>query len=110
MDYIGFAYMGVAIFLGFRGAYLYERLKRYVDRQYPEEGKVIRSYEWQMYPWSVGHRTLKALIKKQRANDPELARWAKKAKLDMIYLLVWCASFLLMGAVAFVRFLLTPPK
>jgi len=110
MDYIGLAYMGVFIFLAFRGAYLYERLKRYVDRQYPEEGKVIRSYEWQMYSWSVGHRTLKALIKKKRANDLELARWAKKAKRNMTYILVWCAFFLLMGAVAFIRFLLTPPK
>jgi hypothetical protein len=84
-----FVYGGVGIFLLLRGAYLYERLKRHVDRQYPEEGKIVRSYEWQWYPWSVGQRTLRALIKRQSANDPELASLAKKSKRALIYVIAW---------------------
>jgi len=80
---------GGAIFLMFKGAYHDQRLKRYVDRRYPEEGKIVRSYEWQHYPWSVGYRTLKALIKREGANDPELARLARKAKLSIIYCISW---------------------
>ena len=111
MDYIGFAHMGVFIFLGFRGAYLYERLKRHVDRQYPEEGKIVRSYEWQWYPWSVGQRTLRALIKRESADDPELARWAGKWKRSAICILVFFAFLLLEAAASFIYYvLLTPPK
>ncbi|MHC4641517.1 MAG: hypothetical protein ACYS32_07720 [Planctomycetota bacterium] len=109
--FLTYVFVVVFIFLGFRGAYLYERLKRYVDRQYPEEGKVIRSYEWQMYPWSVGHRTLKALIKRESANDPELARWAGKWKRSAICLLVFFAFLLLESGASFIYYvLLTPPK
>lgn len=80
---------GVAIFLLLKFAYHDQRLKRYVDRHYPEEGKIVRSHEWQMYPWSVGHRTLMALIKKERANDPELACLARKRRRSVIYFIAW---------------------
>ncbi|MHC4112299.1 MAG: hypothetical protein ACYSUY_14595 [Planctomycetota bacterium] len=82
-------YGGVEIVLLIWAVYLNERLKRYIDKQYPEEGKVIRSYEWQWYPWSVGQKTLRALIKKQSANDPELANQAKKAKRAIICVFAW---------------------
>ncbi len=107
--FLTFVYLGVFVFLAFRGAYLYERLKRYVDRQYPEEGKVVRLYEWQWYPWSVGHRTLMALIKKQRANDPELARRARKAKRNMICILVFFAILSLTFAASFIYYVLLKP-
>lgn len=80
---------GGMVFLMFKGAYHDQRLKRYVDRRYPEEGKIVRSYEWQHYPWSVGQRTLRALIKREGANDPELARLAKKTKRALIYFISW---------------------
>jgi hypothetical protein len=86
-------YLGVGVLLGIWNIYLGERLLRYVDRQYPEEGKVIRSYGWQMYPWSVGQRTLRALIKREGANDTELARRAKKAKRALIYVISWTIGF-----------------
>ena len=87
--FLVFAYGGVGIVLLFRAGFLDERLKRYVDRHYPEDGKIVRSYEWQWYPWSVGRSTLRALIKKQRANDPELVRLARKAKRAVIYIIAW---------------------
>ena len=69
----------------FKFMYHDQLLKRYIDRQYPEEGKIIRLYEWQ----SVGRRTLGTLVKKQRAYDPELACLARKAKLSIIYCIAW---------------------
>ena len=108
--FLTYVLMVVFIVLGFRAAYLYERLKRYVDRRYPEEGKVIRSYEWQWYPWSVGYRTLKALIKRQSANDPELARWAGKWKCSAICLLVFFAFLLLESAASFIYYVLLAPQ
>jgi len=99
MNIIGYLVLGYMVFgvlLGFWGAYLYERLKRYVDSKYPEEGKVIRSYEWQWFPWSVGARTLRALIKKQSSNDPELAQQAKRSRISAIYFLVWFMLALIM--------------
>lgn len=73
----------------FRGVYYDQRLKRYVKRHYPEEGEIVWSHEWQMYPWSVGARTLRELIEDKRGNDPELARLARKAKRALIYFLAW---------------------
>jgi len=108
MDIIGYlivVYLGVGIFLGFRGAYLYERLKRYVDRQYPEEGRVIRSYEWQAYPWSVGGRMLRSLIKRQSSSDPELAYWAKKGKRSSTHFVAWFSIGLIMFFVRVLLFL-----
>ena len=95
IGYLVDGYMVFGVLLGFWGFYLYERLKRYIDREYPEEGKIIRSYEWQWFPWSVGHRTLRALIKKHSSNDPELARREKWAKRSTIYFFVWFAIFLI---------------
>ena len=88
-------YGGVAIFLLFNAAYHDQRLKRYVDKHYPEEGKIFRLYEWQMYPWSIGARTLRALINEQSENDPELARLARKTKRAIIYLIAWPMAFFL---------------
>jgi len=85
----GYVFGVVALFLLLRAAYHDQRLKRYVDRHYPEEGKIVRSYELQWYPWSVGYRTLRALIKKQSANDPELARLARKRIRAIIHFIVW---------------------
>lgn len=79
----------VAFFLLLNVWYQNQHLKKYVDRHYPEEGKIVRLYEWQWYPWSVGHRTLMALIKKERANDPELARRARNTKRAVIYFIAW---------------------
>lgn len=99
MDMIGYliiVYMGVGILLVFVFVYQDQRLLRYVDRRYPEEGTVIRSYEWQWYPWSIGRRTLRALIEKQSADDSELALWAKKAKRSKIFFLMWFSTGLIM--------------
>jgi len=87
--FLVFTYGGVAIALLLRAGWLDEKLKRYIDKHYPEEGKVIRSYQWQWYPWSVGRRTLRTLIRKQCANDPELVRRARKAKRAVIYFIAW---------------------
>jgi len=108
MDTIGYlilAYMGVGILLGFGSFYLDGRLKRYVDRQYPEEGTVIRSYEWQWYPWSVGRKVLRKLIKKQSDNDPELAQHAKRAKRSTIYFFVWFSIGLILFFIRVLLFL-----
>ena len=86
--YLLFAHGGIVLFLFIRAIYFDDRLKRHIDRRYPKEGMVIRSYQWQIYPWSVGRKTLRALIKKQGGSDPELAHLAKKAKRALIYLLV----------------------
>jgi hypothetical protein len=80
-----FVWVGVGIFLMFKFMYHDQRLKRYIDRQYSEEGKIVRLYESQ----SVGRRTLRTLVKKQRAYDPELACLARKAKLSIIYCIAW---------------------
>lgn len=103
MGYVEFVCVGFTIFLMFRSAYLQERLKKYIDGQYPEEARIIRSHQWQNYPWSTQARTLRALVKKELANDPELAHRATKAKRSIIYLLVCCAFLLLMSAVSFIR-------
>lgn len=87
--YFLFVYGGVAIFLMLRIMYLVERLRRYIDRKYPKEAKVIRFYEWQGVPWSVGQRTMRALIKKQSSSDPELALRSKKVKRNLIYFIMW---------------------
>ena len=81
-----FVWVGVGIFLMFKFMYHDKRLKRYIDRQYSEDGKIIRLYEW--CP-SVGRRTLWTLVKKQHAYDPELACLARKAKLSIIYCIAW---------------------
>lgn len=83
-----FAWGALIVFLMIRAGYLYEQLKRHIDMHYPEEGAIIRSYEWQHYPWSTGIKTLRSVIKKNSANDPELAHRAKKAKRAFIYLIV----------------------
>jgi len=103
MNYMEFVCVGVTIFFMFRSAYLQERLKKYVDRHYPEDGKIIRSHQWQNYPWSTQARTLRALVKREFANDPELAERATKAKRSIIYLLVCCTLLLLMSIVAFIH-------
>ena len=99
----------VWIFLAFKLMYHDKRLKRYIDRQYPEEGKIVRLYEWQWYPWSVGRRTLWTLVKKQRTNDPELARLARKAKRSIIYPLVFFVLLLLQAAASFIYYVLLTP-
>jgi hypothetical protein len=87
--YLLFGYMGVGILLGIRAKYLYERLLRYIDKQYPEQGTVIRSSEWQCHPWSVGARTLQLIVEKEAVNDPELAYRARKAGGGRIHFLGW---------------------
>lgn len=109
MEYIGLAYVGVIIILAFRSVCLEERLKKYVDKQYPEEGKVIRAHEWQYYPWSTQARTLRALVKKQSGSDPELAYRAKKAKRNMICILVFLAFLLLESIASFIYYVLLTP-
>ena len=93
--YIVNGYMILGVFLVFLAAYLSERLKRYIDIKYPQEGKIIRSYEWLRWPWSKGQKTLKALIRKQSSNDVELSRKAKKAMLSSFFLLEWVVLFLI---------------
>jgi hypothetical protein len=80
---------GGAMFLMFRIAYLEEQLKKYIDKKYPEESALIRTHEHQWYPWSTQARTLRALIKRERANDHELAYLAKKSKRGLIYFISW---------------------
>jgi hypothetical protein len=99
MDIIGYlvlGYMVFGVFLVFWAFYLSEKLKRYIDAKYPEEGRIIRSYEWQWFPWSVGYRTLKALIKKQSPIDSELARRAKWTRRGSTYFFTWFAIALIM--------------
>jgi hypothetical protein len=99
MDTISsYVYVAVWIFLAVKLMYHDKRLKRYIDRQYPEEGKIIRLYEWQWYPWSVGRRTIWTLVKKQRTNDPELARLAKKVKRTFIYCIAWLIVIILIDS------------
>jgi hypothetical protein len=93
--YLTLFYMGIGILLGFWCFYLDQRLKRHVDIKYPEESRVIRSYEWQWYPWSAGRRSLRELIIKQSSNDPELEFRARKAKLSVMYIIIWCIFFVL---------------
>jgi hypothetical protein len=99
MDKVGYLIVGYMVFgvlLVLCGGLFYERLKRYIDIKYPEEGKIIRSYEWQRYPWSLGGRTLRALVKKQSNNDPELTIRAKMAKWSTISFLAWFVLGLIM--------------
>jgi hypothetical protein len=108
--YFLFGYMGVGIFLMVRAKYLDEQLKRYIDKQYPEEGKFIRSHEWQGYPWAKWGRVMRALIKKQSAKDPDLAHRAKKAKLGIVHFFVWFGLFFLVFLVLAIYHLITSPK
>jgi hypothetical protein len=92
MSTIGYlvpVYMVFGVLLVLCGGLLYERLKRYIDIKYPEEGKIIRLYECQRYPWSLVGRTLRALVKKQSNSDPELTIRAKMAKWSVISFLAW---------------------
>ena len=104
-DYFGYGYFGVLLFLAIRMIYVNQQAMRYICKRYPEEGRMIRSYEWQWYPWSVGRRTLRALIDKQSVNDPELALWAKKADRSGIYFLVWFGVGLIVFFVSMLLFL-----
>jgi hypothetical protein len=94
--YFLFGYMGVGILLAVRAKYLDEQLMRYIDRQYPEEGKFIRSHEWQAYPWAKWGKVMRELIKKHRSSDAELARLAKKLNHSTSFFLAWLALLLLM--------------
>lgn len=87
--YLILGWGGVVIFLLVRAKCLHEMLLRHVDRQFPEEAKVIRSHEWQMHPWSQGARVLRALIHKESGNDPVLAHLARKAERALVYFIVW---------------------
>lgn len=106
MGYLVFAYMLVGVFLGFGCFFFDERLKRYVNENYPEKGTIIRSYEWQWYPWSIGRRTLRALIDKQSISNSELLKRAKRAKRINIYFLVWFSIGLIMFFTRVLFFLL----
>lgn len=75
--------------LGIRAKYLEERLVRYVDTQYPEEAAEIRAHEWQMYPGSVGAKTVRALPDKWGVGDLELTQRARKAERSWTYLSIW---------------------
>ncbi len=110
LGYLVFGYMGFGVLLVFWAFYLSERLKRYIDIKYPDEGRVIRSYEWQWFPWSVGARTLRELIRKQSANDIELAHRAKKANCSWIYFETWFVLFILAFSVFLIYHLLTHAK
>jgi len=77
--------------------YLDEHLLRYVDKRYHQEGAVIRSYQWQWYPWSKGRRTLRTMVKEKSGSDAELARRAQRAKASKILFFVWFG----LGLVAF---------
>jgi len=96
MGYCGLSYMILGLLLGIRASYLQERLLRYVNKQYPKEGNVIRTHAWQMYPGSVGAKTLRALLDKWVAKDLELARRARKAKRAFAYLSTWFLLFFVM--------------
>jgi len=97
-DYLGFGYMGLGILLIIRLAYLSERLLRYIDREYPEEAPIIRTCERLACPWAEGYKALKTLIKKEQADDPEMARRAEKYRASQIHFFGWCAVFLLVFA------------
>jgi hypothetical protein len=99
IGYLVLGYFVVGMLLEISILYFDQRLKGHIDIKYPEEGKVIRLYEWQWYPWSIGRRTLRALIKKQSSNDSELAQRAKREKLSIVCFLVWCVLTLLGFAV-----------
>jgi len=100
IGYLVDGYMAFGIFLVFWAFYLDQRLKKYVDINYPEQGRIVRSYEWQWFPRSLGRKTLRTLIKKQGFNDSELARRAKKTKRSWIYFNVW---FVLASIMFFIR-------
>jgi len=102
-------YGGVGIFLFFNIVYRSEKLKRYIDRQYPEEGKYIRSREWQGYPWAKWGKVMRELIKKQRGSDTELAHLAKKLNRSSTLIVAWFVLFLLMFAVFFIYDHLSTP-
>lgn len=107
MDIIGyfvFGYMLAGIILVSIGIYFSLKFYGYVYRQYPEEGKVIRSYAWQRYPGSMFHKKLKALIARYRISDAELARRARRARWSAMCFLAWCAICLLIF-VAFIIYL-----
>jgi hypothetical protein len=96
IGYLVFGYMILGVILAFVAMYLGIRLINYVYIQYPEESSIIKTYEWQHYPGSMFHRTLKALIKKQSPIDPELAQREKWAKWSTTYFLTWFALALIM--------------
>jgi hypothetical protein len=97
----------VGVLLGIWNIYLGERLLRYVAKQYPEKGKVIRSYVWQMYPWSPGKKLARTLIKEHSPSDKVLASWVKREKGCRIYFKVWFVLALIMS---FIRILLILAK
>ena len=104
MDTIALHAFGVVtIFCMLKVTYDDQRLKRYVKRHYPEEGKNIRRwYEVQLYPCALGCWMLRTLIKKERANDPQLARLARKSKLSIIYCTVCPIVMFLMSFIYYV--------
>lgn len=83
----GYALFGILLLC--RMVYLKARLFRYVYRQYPEQGKVIRSYAGSRRHGYMLHKTLKALIEQHSTSDTELARMAKTATRSSMYFLVW---------------------
>jgi hypothetical protein len=107
ISYLAYGYMAILLLLAIRTIYLSQRLLRHISKRYPEEGRVIRSYEWQMYPWSKGVRVTRALIEKESVNDIELAQRAKKANRSWIYFLVWFAVGLIVFFVRVLLFLVT---
>lgn len=107
--YFLFGYMGVGIFLMVRAKYLDEQLKRYIDRQYPEEGKFIRSNERLGYPCAKWGRVMRELIKKQRSSDAELAHRVKKLNRSTTLFLAWIVILILMIIVLFIYYRVFTP-
>ena len=57
MDYVRPVVIGVEVLMVFsfiRCFYLYEKLIKYILKQYPEVGAVIMRYRYQWYPWCEG--------------------------------------------------------
>jgi hypothetical protein len=103
--HLWYGYFGILLLLMLRAIYLYRHLLRHIYKRYPEQGKVLRSYEWQRYPWSKGARLLRALIMEESVSDPQLAHRAKKADHSGIYFFVWLALGLIVFFVSMLLFL-----
>ena len=82
------SYMIIGGLLIIRCVYMNKRLLRYVYDQYPEDSKIIRSYEHGSRSKLITE--LKALIKKKGDDDPELVIRARKLTHSYIGFLIWC--------------------